>query len=148
MAFAESWVKKHPGALRAFWARWREVWTKRRAGGAFAEDEEEEQRKALLHEVTGKTSTRALDQAEFNAVMLAMGSELFPDGADPRTVDPVRLSKIRAIQHREPSDEYLDAIVARTNPGADGWRSLPAAELHKLLLTLVMRDRRAQKKGG
>ena len=141
-----SWTTKHPAANRAFWARWRDVWNRRLESGAHSRDEEDSERRKLIEEVTGKQSTKDLDRTEFQAVFMAMGVELGSDSADPYQRDPARVARERKILALEASEDYLNAIVRRTNPEVESWRNLNFADLHKLLLTLETRARRSVSK--
>lgn len=139
------WVERHPAARKPFFARWKQLWARRLASGAYAAEEEDSERRSMMEEVTGKCSLTELDGVEYHAAMMMMGAELHPEGGDPWMKDPEREAKVRKIQHQSPGDAYLDEIARRTTRGkVKKWRALSGRDIHKLMLTMETRDRKAR----
>lgn len=146
-----SFTRSNPAALRAYRARWRDVWERRLAAGAASPDEEERERRLLLLEVAGVQSSANLDRTGYAAVMMAMGAELGYE-RDPHLRDGSLVSKQRKIEaiarelRPDAPDVYIRTVLERTVGDIDDarpWhRQVDADQLHRLMLTLVSQQRR------
>ena len=149
-----SWTRKHPAALRAYRARWADLWQARLATGAVSLDEEESQRRILLMEIAGVQSSTNLTQAGYTAVMMAMAAELGYE-REPHMREPQRAAKVAKIEHLarrlaaspDRADAYIDTVLQRTGidqaRDREQWRTrLDAQQLHRLMLTLETQRRR------
>lgn len=133
--------------LRAYRAAWRDAWARRVASGAFAPEEEEHERRALLQDVAGVASSKDLDTDTHAAVMLALRTELgqrFQDPYRARKIWKIRQACAHIAHAREDADAYIGAILEKTNPDLDPaqWeRLLPPDDLRKLMLTVIAQAR-------
>lgn len=146
-----SYLRRHPGAMRAYRARWADLWRKRCAAGAASTDEEETERKTLLLEVAGVSSSTQLDHAGYSAVMLAMAAEIGSSDRETTLRDPERAKRIAKIEHvaatlrPDDGESYILGLVARKfDLSSDrAWRTaLRVEQLEQVMLDLISQARR------
>lgn len=143
----------NPGANRAYRARWAEAWAKMLQTGAASPEEEEEIRKEILLKEGGVHSSRDLDEAGYDRVMMHLGMIL--GESEKGLKNPWRAKRIRKIEliaqdlRPEDPESYILGVLDDMGIVRDAtkWRTALIDDyLHNTMLTMISQQRREEEK--